>query len=579
MSALDKAILRVQNRWTINRVLLWAILVLFCAAACFVAKTFFAPWLSILVGSISALISFVLVVRHGLHKKIFSRSDAASYLDDSLGTKERILTIRSNEASIECPEKITFIRSQIDENLLLQVLPPWNIPKIFRAIFFLSIFCLLTTYGFRWYQERSLKGEIIALIEEVTSQENLPEPVKDAMESLADTIATEKLSGEEVKAALEEAKNSVDSALSSLGDNSKNQGTKPKGSELVVPTPTPTATPAGSKESSTKEADQQHTKSQDSQSKNAEDSKQGDKGGKGEGDEGKQGGDSDKNDSDSGAQGSDKSESKGTAGESAKKDSDSKSGSPQSGKSGGEKSKEDNGKSDSNNQSNGADQGKDSKGDQKSDNKKPGASGASAAKDTLQKIEQKMQQASGASQKGSDSPSENNSQNGQDSQSSQSGEKGEPRSAQENQGASEGGKGEKKDSESNESKDQGEKSGEKRDQNRQAEEGNKRSDPSGKNDSTSPAQDSSLGQMKNRVEVPGQEGDQGEHKRSIKETMLGENDEKFDTSFTGKEKENALNKEEARPKTSLSDITTSKPVGVSEEVQQQIPQEYKDSIR
>ena len=68
-------------------------------------------------------------------------------------------------------------------------------------------------------------------------------------------------------------------------------------------------------------------------------------------------------------------------------------------------------------------------------------------------------------------------------------------------------------------------------------------------------------------------------KEGFKDVQVGNTKESFDTRFTGQDSTEEEGKGPAQPKTTIEDLTLSKPKSSVDRGEQRIPLEYKDIIR
>lgn len=541
-----------------------------------------------------------------------SSARASRYLDDVFGAKERVLSalLLSETEDVRGEVVVRQLQSIVSEELTPDILPSLDIPRSLRNLAFSAplVLLLIGLTLFLRLSKSPVSDEALLVSELLKDNPALPEPLKDALQDLKSELTDHEVTSEEVSAALERAESELQRSKIEL---EKSGGTEAKTIENTSrepnqagasETPTPTPTPPPSNKQSQEGSDKQENQNQaDNQSKDSKDekSKEGDKGEKESG--GKKDNSESKESKEKSGQGngqSEKSEGKGEGKKESQTGEGKGSSEKQDQKEGKEGSKEGQGgegKEGGQDKTKGESQGEKGSQNESQEGSKESNESQSVkeAEQALNKIRNEAEKKNSGDQKQSQGEKKadgNKKEEGKEGKQGSSGkdqnQKGKEKGDSEEKGSK--GSGSQPGSEKQEEKKKDEGSsdqagGQKAGEEKEGESQSSKKDSSSKDsESKDPASESSLGQPGEAKEfVPKDEGDGKSpygDKKTLKDTEVENQDEKFDTRYTGKEGEIAKNKGEARPKTSLSDVILAKPDPVKDSSSQPIPLEYRDVL-
>lgn len=519
-----------------------------------------------------------------------SAQDAATYLDELCGGRERLLSSLYAEKELdETDARRAYIAEQAQALLDRQgaiILPQIRITTHMKVGWF-CVAIFLATLVANSFQEPISGEHAQAIIQAVLEEhkKDLPEQVKKDLEELRTSLSDHELSSAEVQAALENAAHEIDKAQRLLeSKNEKMQPTAKVVDEEAVPSPTPTTTPTQSNDSQ-QQKEQQKDQKQEEQKQN-EEKREGQKdqkndkssqgGGSGESQDKSESNKEDKKEQQGGGSGSgkDQKEQKDKQGQQGESKSQGAQGQEQ-----GDSKQQDQGKEGQDQKGAGKeqqDQGKQGDGkENQSQQNQQGQKGSqdqkqsqalNAAQQAIEALQQNKPNPGKQGKQGSDKKdSGDNDSQKKDGQNGSSGEDGK----KDTQGEPKGDKGEGEGKGAN-------KEGQKQLPKTKDDSQSKKKEGSSESGSAG-ASISQSGAMRTDPKAQN-ESPYGDNK-TLKETEIGEKDEKFDYRYSDKSGEIAQNKNEAKTKTDLSDVTLAKPESSEAREKQPIPLEYKEILQ
>ena len=553
-----------------------------------------------------------------------STFDATVALDAFFKTEERVLTVHELASDPERAGARDFIESQLQARLSafdVKQLAPFIMNTGEKVAVALVGACLLAVMILtpRLLAHLRPPAEVARVLLEalIQQQPDLPQPVVERLQELAQALTSEQLSSEEVRDALERAESEIEREREKLQEavSEKTLTQEISGTEAPSPTstpgqPSPSATPTPNPISQTadapKDTDVQHSTSADSQEGGKQEKQQstkpGDKGSEGQSgkEEGKDAQGSKGQKEESGGKEQSSSQKQG-GGDGAGQQPQQKPGQSQDGQEGGDKGDGKDG--DSQGQEGGKDQ-KDQQGKQDQQGKEGGAKGGAgdkndgagqkeggqgqaaaalaAAKQALDQVEKQLEQEKQQQQQGAQGgdsgkrPGDAQQPKGSDGP-EKSGDT--PKSKDQNGGKGEkGNDGQKKNDQNSESKKKdkpsSKPSGDKGDTNP-----GDNQNPDSNNDQKSDS--SALGKGGRPVERYGEGGDKeglGDRK-AYQEAVIKEGGEQIDARFAEQGGELRKNAGDAKPRTAREERALAKPEISRDRGEQPIPLEYRDVLQ
>ncbi len=185
-----------------------------------ISVSFFDFTFGIFLSLVIFFAGILLLARRGKFKQPVL-NDTVALVDEYLGAKERLLTRAEMKSDVSKRAHLQLIEAQIQPLLKQDAeasIVPYRFSKTQKVCSFLMVIFWISIYlaGSRLlYSLTPIELQQAEIISKIAQDENLPENVRENLSGLADALAENSLSSDEVEAALANAAAEIDEALKS----------------------------------------------------------------------------------------------------------------------------------------------------------------------------------------------------------------------------------------------------------------------------------------------------------------------------------------------------------------------------